>query len=374
MKKLLRECCPCEYGSGVGSRVDREAGVIRNVKVIGLQSANGYRYSPEALAKAAPLYEGVKVYESHEDRDAPRERRLGELIGWLENVRAEPDGLYADLQFLRSSPHAAQLCECAERSPHLFGLSPHHAGEVRDGVVTEIAEVMSVDLVMQPATTAGLYESRSMKRTLSQLLESTAYTTPGHAILREMADDMPALSAVEIDAPAPETPPADALKEAFKSVVMEILNGEDSVENMKTKLLAVLDAKQVVDGTPDTPVLESEDETLDEEPVAEDDEAAAEEKQESRKLRAKVALLEQRLRQHQTEAEVRALFEKAGIRPTPVQLKAAAALSGRERTELIESMRPAAAGAAPRSGPLRTATTAPTQFASAADLANFLNS
>ena len=48
-------------------RVDREKGIVYGVKIIGLQSpnrtdgSNGRRYLPEALQRAIPLYEGMKV-------------------------------------------------------------------------------------------------------------------------------------------------------------------------------------------------------------------------------------------------------------------------------------------------------------------------
>jgi hypothetical protein len=38
-------------------RVDRVAGVIRGVKLLGLASRNGRRYRENALVDAAPLYE-----------------------------------------------------------------------------------------------------------------------------------------------------------------------------------------------------------------------------------------------------------------------------------------------------------------------------
>ncbi len=50
---------------GVAVRVDRQQGVIRGVKILGLQSRNGRVYRPEALVEAAPLYEGAKVNVNH---------------------------------------------------------------------------------------------------------------------------------------------------------------------------------------------------------------------------------------------------------------------------------------------------------------------
>jgi hypothetical protein len=62
MTDMLQEFCDSR---GVSMRVDREAGVIRGVKVLGLESRNGRTYLPEALAQAAQLYEDAKVNVNH---------------------------------------------------------------------------------------------------------------------------------------------------------------------------------------------------------------------------------------------------------------------------------------------------------------------
>jgi hypothetical protein len=144
-------------------RIDRQAGILHGVKVLGEVSLNGQRYARAALENARQLYEGTRVYIDHPDRHSPNvERSLGDQVGWLQNVRLESDGLYGDLHFVKSHPMAAFVCEMAERAPGKFGLS-HNA------VVTEsandpntyarIERVRSVDLVCKPATTKGIFES-----------------------------------------------------------------------------------------------------------------------------------------------------------------------------------------------------------------------
>lgn len=49
-----------EYCSTGKSTVDRANNVIRGVKILGAASRNGREYLPEALAKAASLYEGTR--------------------------------------------------------------------------------------------------------------------------------------------------------------------------------------------------------------------------------------------------------------------------------------------------------------------------
>ena len=159
-----------EEAGGGTPRVDRDRGIIRGVKVLGLESQNGRRYLPAAVAKAKGLYEGRSVRIDHPRRpNDPRES--GDVFGWLRDVREGQGGaLFADLHFLKAHPMAARVCEAAERNPALFGLS-HNVevyGQDRDGVyeISEIVEVRSVDLVADPATTKGLFEGDTMRRGL----------------------------------------------------------------------------------------------------------------------------------------------------------------------------------------------------------------
>jgi hypothetical protein len=150
------------------TQVDREAGVIRNVKVLGRSSRNGRVYSEAALRQAARLYEGLGVNLNHPDRrESSIERPVQDGFGWLEGVRLGDDGVYGDLHYLRSHPHSAVIVEAAERNPRRFGLSHNAEGRVarRDGrtIVESIESVRSVDLVQNPATNRGLFESEERR-------------------------------------------------------------------------------------------------------------------------------------------------------------------------------------------------------------------
>lgn len=168
--KQARQPCSTtllEYADNRGStlRVDREAGVIRDVKIVGFTSVNGRRYTREALAAALPLYEGIKVNVNHpEPHQASRPRSYQDRIGKLQNVRLAEDGLRGDLQYNPKHPLAEQLAWDAEHSPESVGLSHNVLGVTkrREGqeFVEAIRRVNSVDLVADPATTKGLFEGR----------------------------------------------------------------------------------------------------------------------------------------------------------------------------------------------------------------------
>ena len=147
-------------------QVDREAGVIRGVKILGRTSRNHRVYSEAALNQAAYLYEGLAVNLDHPvPAQAGAGRSVAEGFGWLTSVGVREGGVFGDLHFLRSHPQADMIAEAAERNPRRFGLSHNAVGQVRhrEGqcVVEAIDKVHSVDIVQNPATSSGLFEAET---------------------------------------------------------------------------------------------------------------------------------------------------------------------------------------------------------------------
>lgn len=145
---------------GVSLKVDRERGLIRGVKILGVESRNGRQYNPAAIREAKGLYEGIAVNIDHAEGGEPRS--YGDRIGRLSLIEARADGLYGDLRVNPAHPLAERLFWDAENMPENVGLSHDATGKTkrRDGktVVESITAVRSVDLVAEPATTAGLFE------------------------------------------------------------------------------------------------------------------------------------------------------------------------------------------------------------------------
>ena len=161
MTDMLQEFCDSR---GVMMRVDRQAGVIRGVKVLGLDSRNGRTYLPETLAQAAPLYEDAKVNVNHPKGNPAGPRDYQDRIGTIRHVSLQGgEGLFGDFYFNPKHALAEQLMWDAEHAPENVGFS--HNVEARVGrrgervVVEAITRVQSVDLVADPATTRGLFET-----------------------------------------------------------------------------------------------------------------------------------------------------------------------------------------------------------------------
>jgi hypothetical protein len=166
---------------GVTMRVDGQQGILRGVKVLGLRSRNGRTYLAEALERAVSLYEGAKVNVNHPKTGPLAPRDYQDRIGSLRNVTVRADeGLFADLHFNPKHALAEQLLWDAQHAPENVGFSHNVLAKTSrrgDGTAVEaITKVQSVDLVADPATTQGLFES-STKQQTEQLRTTLADAT-----------------------------------------------------------------------------------------------------------------------------------------------------------------------------------------------------
>ncbi len=266
-----------ELATGVtgpsNDRVDEAAGVIRGVKILGLDSNNRgytlgltaeefgdavnrpYSYTMEALRQAVPLYEGATVYSNHArfEIDKKTGRRLVEptqrdnddLVGWFENVKViEGQGLFGDFHYVKAHPMSARVIEIARRRPDKLAFS-HEAyfddPRVIDGKIylTKIVRVDCVALVSdKPGTTHGMFESTAperkppMSKTIKQILESVDKSTPGHKRLLEMMNDQQLgaeVGAVAVDAP-PDAKPEDQIKAGILAAIVAKLEKASPAE------------------------------------------------------------------------------------------------------------------------------------------------
>lgn len=157
MRKLRVIECGC------ASDASSEPGILRNVKILGFDSANRRRYTEEAVNSALGLYENAKVNLDHPANGPNAPRSVLERFGKLVGVHMEGTGLRGDLHYNPKHPRAAEIAWYAEHMPDMLGLSHNAVGEGRTiggiFVIEKIHSVRSVDLVADPATTKGLYEA-----------------------------------------------------------------------------------------------------------------------------------------------------------------------------------------------------------------------
>lgn len=208
-------------------KIDEESGVIYGVRLLGRDSKHGHKYSDRALQDAARLYEGLGVNEDHPPRAAPNtERKLCEGMGEIRNAHVRKDGVYGDYHYLKTHPTNALVVEAAKRMPHQLGFSHNAEGRMsKDNRLVEgIPSVRSLDLVRNPATNRGLFES-------------------------EGAMDM---SAPVADTPTVETGGGstdDQIKSAFRAMVIAAFD-DDKLDSKATlmKIKDILKAQEKLSG------------------------------------------------------------------------------------------------------------------------------
>ncbi len=163
-------------------KIDKENGVVSGVKILGVKSRNNRVYPLETLRDAAPLYENAKVNVNHPDGSPNESRKYQDRVGSIKNVTLHETGLYGDFHFNPKHPLAEQMLWDAEKAPENFGFSHNVEAVVRleNGaqVVDKIVRVRSVDLVADPATTSGLFESQTLTADFSDAYQQTSNVFP----------------------------------------------------------------------------------------------------------------------------------------------------------------------------------------------------
>lgn len=168
------------------AQIDSAARVMRNVVLIRAgTSQNRRHYSESVLQKAAPLFEGVKSYDGH---DNSRTRSVAETTGWYANVRYEAGALRADRHFSgtqagRDVQSIAEDIISGKAPKSLAGLSINAVGEgkvqkLADGdalVVESITKAKSVDDVGNPAAGGGYTEAKQGDELAIALIEAMTF-------------------------------------------------------------------------------------------------------------------------------------------------------------------------------------------------------
>lgn len=354
--RQLTEAFTASPPDGPALKIDRAAGVIFGVKVLGRESRNRYErdsdgteYSPACMASAVALYEGMKVRLNHPDRktpDAARDAR--DNFGVLRNARVEGSDVRADLHYLKAHQLAESVAEDVERKLGVYGLS-HNATAGRERfdrtarklVIESLASVRSVDLVDRPATTRNLWESEmgTETTTLRALLEGRKpkLSAPRGKWLTRLLEDDSMTDAVGASVDGAPTDPDEALNAGFRAAVMAVFDSDMPLADKKKKIIELLTTQDKLLGT---------DEPADPTPAG--SEANVTESQQTEADRNELT----RLRR---EKVARDLCEAEQATPTPTQFKALVALDAEaDRKAFLAEIKAAATEAPTKTRPARS--------------------
>ena len=145
--------------------IDAQQRLVQNVALTGLKSRNGYSYSESSLRDAVHLYEGKPVFLDHApDHSRPHDRSTRDLVGSVTNTTFAEGRIRGDIRVLDTESGQTFLKLLEIDSP---GVGMSHVVRARrstDGTsVEQIADVISVDAVINPATTSMFRESTEIE-------------------------------------------------------------------------------------------------------------------------------------------------------------------------------------------------------------------
>lgn len=148
-------------------KIDRRAGVVRDVRVLNPTSKNGRHYTARAMRDLVTLGENATVFIDHADPKHAGTRGLRsvrERFGVLRGLHESNGGVSArELRFDPSHEYADSFIWNAQNSPRHFGLSINaftskFRREKGVVVVEAVEAVHSIDLVDNPGATISLFE------------------------------------------------------------------------------------------------------------------------------------------------------------------------------------------------------------------------
>lgn len=299
-------------------KADINKGVIENVKFLGYQSQNGYRYSEKAVDRSMSLLEGKKVYINHSDDRSVITRRYEDWVGVAEGCHRIPEtGGWGKLRLNQKHPLYPMIMEAAEKFPTYFGMSiTGNAIMSQDRkVVEDMEEIFSIDIVTDPATNKGLFESTQRKPamksyTFQQVLKELEASTPHYSVLENVLKEIPTLGQAVVHLNEQATP-----EEKVRGTINEIILGHaakmsDDQFSSLTKALGRKVEKKTEGKTPKE--------------GPKDD----------------ITLLQERLNQVEKQNQqlaARNMLLEAGVEPTQVRVNAIAAIEESDRQALVES-------------------------------------
>lgn len=308
-----------------------EEGIVKNVKFLGPVSANGRDYPEQSRRNAIEkkrAYEEAKVYINHPSGGDTQQgpRAFQDLFGVMRATRHQSDGGFCNFHFNPKHPLAEAFKWLAKNEPKAIGFSHNINGattfEGGREIVEEIIEVHSVDLVTDPATTNGLFESRGRSMKTIKAKDVLAKIFEGKATKKKIVEeDMAAMGESPMEAPAESASTEDQMKAAFSAMVCGI--AEDDSLDLKAKVAKIKDVltaqEKLLAG--DAPA-ESESEGGEETPAAEG------------KKKPKSALQEQ-VNRMQRQLEARELCDAENIVPNKVLRKALEAATDTEEMKSL---------------------------------------
>lgn len=230
--------------------IDTANSKISGVKLVGFNSKNNRVYTRKCLEEAIGLYEGKPVNANHARED--QEVSIYDRLGKIQNVRMTDDGIYGDFHFLKTHPMSERILEAASKMPELFGFSHRAMGTLKSSAsgpeeVSKIKNVLSVDLVSDPATTKSLMESKMQNiKEDEEMKPSDKKCSCDEGKMHEEMDGMKKVFEEMKSCLESDMSPEDKLKKLHDLMGVDTVkedDKEDKEEEKKESVVAKIDGK-----------------------------------------------------------------------------------------------------------------------------------
>lgn len=186
---------------GKPERVDREKGMIANVRLVGPESLNGGTYPAAVLERDKGKYDNLPVYVDlghHQTAGANNNIPVVAKFGRTINPRVVNGGLHADLEFNPKHSFAEEFCWACENNPSLYGFSQFaNVKWVNQPAGSRTAESIvkphRIDIVGMPATTSSVFESKGPAVETDPRMIASTITSPDalKTFLTSLFDGLP---------------------------------------------------------------------------------------------------------------------------------------------------------------------------------------
>jgi hypothetical protein len=150
--------------------IDEEGKVVKNVVLLskhsGNKELNGHTriYSDLALTQAATLFEGASTFIDHRAKKGLLGRgnhSVANFLGTVHGVSVIGERVVAEEWRIINESHWPLVKGIAKNSPKGIGFSMDGEGKMNGNTVLGVANVKSIDLVTNPATTTSLFEEEN---------------------------------------------------------------------------------------------------------------------------------------------------------------------------------------------------------------------
>jgi hypothetical protein len=215
-------------------RIDREKGIIRGVKLLGVRSKNRRDYeTPGVRESAKKLLSGASIYIDHPPT-ATTPRSYRDKFGVVGTaIEYKPGhGHFGDIHFNPKNQVAEQFIWDVLFAPKSFGMSINSAvkyadngrrNKAGDQVVESIEMLRSLDVVTRPGTTDGIFEHEE-----EEIMDLKT--------LREKHPELVTEILAETNKSATEQAELDAAKKEASDLKkrLDALESEKAAEKLKT--------------------------------------------------------------------------------------------------------------------------------------------